>query len=313
MTDDYVLSLGPALALLCAVLIALGAYWAQQLHGGPFEDREMTSRGATQFIPMSARQFFAWLSAPLVRALVHARVSADAITLFSIVLAVAAAIAVAFDRFALGGWIYLATGLCDFFDGRVARASGSAGLRGAVLDSVVDRYAERALAPRAPRSLPPASIPVLARGQSTEPATSFAKSSPVSRPRTSGPSVTRRARNPAAAACAAARWAGKSGGTHAIAGLIHSSTGAPAAASFAPIASRCANTPMGQPFSTTTSARWWLATSRSTASDTGSALRTATTLSDASSRTGVVTRASTTACIISRVVSTPSARRARVT
>ncbi len=142
--EDPILSvtLGPALALLLVLLVALLAYGARLTFRGPFEDPEMTARGSTPLLPMGARQFFAWVSRPFVRVLVRTGISADAITLFSIALAAGAGLAVAWDRFAVAGWLYLATGLCDFFDGRVARAYRTAGPRGAVLDSVVDRYAE---------------------------------------------------------------------------------------------------------------------------------------------------------------------------
>ncbi len=53
--------------------------------------------------------------------------------------------ALAAGRFALGGWLFLTAGLCDFFDGRVARNSGKASPRGAALDSIVDRYGDAAV------------------------------------------------------------------------------------------------------------------------------------------------------------------------
>lgn len=41
-----------------------------------------------------------------------------------------------------GGWLLLVTGSLDIVDGRLARRTNSASLRGAFLDSVVDRYAD---------------------------------------------------------------------------------------------------------------------------------------------------------------------------
>ncbi|MCA9624248.1 MAG: GtrA family protein, partial [Myxococcales bacterium] len=46
---------------------------------------------------------------------------------------------------ALGGWLYLSAGLCDFFDGRLARDQGAASPRGAAIDSVLDRYSDAAV------------------------------------------------------------------------------------------------------------------------------------------------------------------------
>jgi CDP-diacylglycerol--glycerol-3-phosphate 3-phosphatidyltransferase len=44
----------------------------------------------------------------------------------------------------LGGGLILLSGLCDIFDGAVARASGKESAFGAFLDSVLDRYSETA-------------------------------------------------------------------------------------------------------------------------------------------------------------------------
>ncbi len=136
------LALAPAVALLVLLTPAFVAYVARRHHQGPFRDSATESRGSTAVLGMPLRLFFTWLVGPLVRLLVRARVSADTVTLASVVLAAGAALGVATGHFALGGWIYLATGLCDFLDGRVARATDTAGLRGGVLDSVVDRYTE---------------------------------------------------------------------------------------------------------------------------------------------------------------------------
>ncbi len=42
----------------------------------------------------------------------------------------------------MGGWLVLLGGVADVLDGRVARARGLASLRGAFLDSTLDRFAE---------------------------------------------------------------------------------------------------------------------------------------------------------------------------
>lgn len=138
-------SLGPLVGLGVFVTAGAIAYAVRNARHGAFHDAEMASRGATALVGMRLRMFFSWLMAPFWKALLLARVSANAITLLSVLLALGAGLAVAQGRFALGGWLYLATGLCDFFDGRIARASGQSSPRGAVLDSVVDRYTEGAM------------------------------------------------------------------------------------------------------------------------------------------------------------------------
>jgi CDP-diacylglycerol--glycerol-3-phosphate 3-phosphatidyltransferase len=55
---------------------------------------------------------------------------------------VAAGVAFATGRLNLGGWGVLLGGAADVLDGRIARARGLEGPRGAFLDSTLDRFAE---------------------------------------------------------------------------------------------------------------------------------------------------------------------------
>lgn len=134
-------ALAPALVAIVYVAGGLAIYALR----APFHDRETESRGASPLLGMRVRLFFVWITTPFWKGLHRAHVSASAITLLSMLLALGAGIAAAFGRFSLAGWLYLATGLCDFLDGRLARMNATAGPRGAVLDSVIDRYAEAAL------------------------------------------------------------------------------------------------------------------------------------------------------------------------
>lgn len=57
-------------------------------------------------------------------------------------LSVLVALAVAKGMLFTGGWLLLMTGTLDIVDGRLARRTNGASLRGAFLDSVIDRYAD---------------------------------------------------------------------------------------------------------------------------------------------------------------------------
>lgn len=52
------------------------------------------------------------------------------------------AVAIAHGMLFTGGWLLLVTGTLDIIDGRLARRTNGASLRGAFLDSVIDRYAD---------------------------------------------------------------------------------------------------------------------------------------------------------------------------
>jgi len=69
-------------------------------------------------------------------------VSANAMTFAGFVLSFAAAWTIAGGRLMLASALVIASGLCDLFDGKIARLRGTAGKFGALLDSSLDRYSD---------------------------------------------------------------------------------------------------------------------------------------------------------------------------
>ena len=64
------------------------------------------------------------------------------LTLIGLLLTAGVALVLADGQLSLGGWLMLAAGLFDLFDGALARATNQQSRFGAFLDSTVDRYAE---------------------------------------------------------------------------------------------------------------------------------------------------------------------------
>jgi phosphatidylglycerophosphate synthase/putative flippase GtrA len=136
---------GPVLILLAYFGIAAVAYHALRLWRGPFLDEEMVERTGGGFASRGVKHFFAWTMRPFWTVLARVGFPPNAITSLSFALALAAAVATAAGRFALGGWLFVMAGALDFLDGRVARSTGRTSRSGAALDSVLDRYVESAL------------------------------------------------------------------------------------------------------------------------------------------------------------------------
>jgi len=82
---------------------------------------------------------------PIGKNLHRAGITADVVTITGIIMAVAASISVAFGSLRLGFVLLVLTGISDALDGPVAKASGSASLRGAFFDSVSDRLTDALL------------------------------------------------------------------------------------------------------------------------------------------------------------------------
>lgn len=135
----------PALLLGSYFLVGALVYAVRVMMKGGYHDAEVESRGSTPILGMWARNYFAWIMRPVWGFFARFEIPPNAVTTLSVLLAAAAGVSVAVGRFALGGWLYLFAGACDFIDGRLARTTGKASPAGAALDSVLDRYAESAM------------------------------------------------------------------------------------------------------------------------------------------------------------------------
>jgi phosphatidylglycerophosphate synthase/putative flippase GtrA len=138
-------SAGPALLLLSYFAVAGVSYQVRRWRRGPFRDEEMETRAMGGLASRGLRHFFAWTMRPWWTLLARVGFPPNAITSAAFAVALAAGLAAAAGRFALGGWLFVIAGALDFLDGRVARSTGRTTPGGAALDSVLDRYVESAL------------------------------------------------------------------------------------------------------------------------------------------------------------------------
>jgi CDP-diacylglycerol---glycerol-3-phosphate 3-phosphatidyltransferase len=79
---------------------------------------------------------------PVGRTLVRVGVNADVLTVFGLLMSAVTAFVVGTGHFVIGIVMLFPTGLPDLFDGPVAKASGTASMRGAFFDSVADRISD---------------------------------------------------------------------------------------------------------------------------------------------------------------------------
>lgn len=136
------LPLYPLFALAAYFFIALGLFSLRARWVGIAVDAEVASRPASKLLGRYLRHYMMWVLGPWERALVRWRVTPNALTFASFVVACVSGVAFALGNFGAGGWLYLLTGILDILDGRIARATGMVTKGGAFFDSVMDRYAE---------------------------------------------------------------------------------------------------------------------------------------------------------------------------
>jgi phosphatidylglycerophosphate synthase len=141
MYSAYV-PLSPLFALAAYFIIGLGLFSLRARWVGIAVDAEVASRPASKLLGRYLRHYMMWVLGPYERLLVRWRVTPNALTFASFVVACFSATAFALGHFGAGGWLYLLTGILDILDGRIARATGKVTKGGAFFDSVMDRYAE---------------------------------------------------------------------------------------------------------------------------------------------------------------------------
>jgi CDP-diacylglycerol--glycerol-3-phosphate 3-phosphatidyltransferase len=99
---------------------------------------ESAAGGAIQWI-------FQWPYRAILAFLIWARVRPWHLTILSLVLNVVTGVLIIAGAWFLAGWVLLAAGLCDVFDGSVARHRGQQKRSGAFMDSVLDRVSDAIL------------------------------------------------------------------------------------------------------------------------------------------------------------------------
>ncbi|HXU61404.1 MAG TPA: CDP-alcohol phosphatidyltransferase family protein [Polyangia bacterium] len=97
--------------------------------------------GARLFGPLFVSYCY-WLLRPLFRAAERIGVTPNQVTLSSLVVAVAGALAIATGHFALASALVVGGGALDMVDGHLARTKNMATSAGAFLDSTVDRICD---------------------------------------------------------------------------------------------------------------------------------------------------------------------------
>ena len=88
------------------------------------------------------QEIFLKILSPLIHLLTKWKVSPNTITLAGLFITVLSAVAFTFGHIRTGGILILLGGLCDTFDGSIARSTGKTTGYGAFFDSVIDRYSE---------------------------------------------------------------------------------------------------------------------------------------------------------------------------
>ncbi|HZO15593.1 MAG TPA: CDP-alcohol phosphatidyltransferase family protein, partial [Polyangiaceae bacterium] len=134
----------PGLVVLVLVgaylTLAAASYALYSVFFTSYHDHDIERRGDSALLGMRARLVFSWAVQPIWQLVQRLGLPPEALTTLGVLLSVGSGVTASAGQFAAAGWLYLAAGLCDVLDGRLARAQGRASKAGAALDSVLDRY-----------------------------------------------------------------------------------------------------------------------------------------------------------------------------
>jgi CDP-diacylglycerol--glycerol-3-phosphate 3-phosphatidyltransferase len=130
-----------AASMTLVVVFAIAAV-GYAVRGRTIHHERVEKDGGSVLLGTGTMNGFYWAIGPIVRACLRLGITADAITYASLALSLAAGALLAFGHFGLAALLTAIASLGDALDGLVARASGTAGPSGEVLDAAVDRYSE---------------------------------------------------------------------------------------------------------------------------------------------------------------------------
>jgi CDP-diacylglycerol--glycerol-3-phosphate 3-phosphatidyltransferase len=137
-----VIDLAFSLTLAATTLVVAVAYAGRVSRAGAAKHSRVDRAGSSPLLGKSAMEMGYWAMRPAARACVALGVSANAVSLASLVLAGFAGLALGAGAFGVGAALSLLSSAGDAVDGMIARETGTASESGEVLDAAVDRYAE---------------------------------------------------------------------------------------------------------------------------------------------------------------------------
>lgn len=136
------LDLACSLLIVTLLVVALAAYGVRAVTRGEAHFARVDRAGASLLLGRRPMEMAYWALQPVGRACVRAGLTANAVTLVSLLLAAGAGGALALGHFGVAALLAAVASLGDALDGLVARMGRTVSGAGEVLDAAADRYSE---------------------------------------------------------------------------------------------------------------------------------------------------------------------------
>jgi len=131
-----------AIANITFFFALAGAYLLRSALVGRRRHARTESDGGSVFLNKTTMEMVYWILDPIIDFLAALHITPNMITLFSLVPAAGAGVALGFGWFGLASLLSVMATFCDILDGLLARKTRVSSGAGEVLDAAVDRYSE---------------------------------------------------------------------------------------------------------------------------------------------------------------------------
>jgi CDP-diacylglycerol---glycerol-3-phosphate 3-phosphatidyltransferase len=131
-----------AIANITFFFVLLAAYLIRSAIIGRRRHARADADGGSVFLNKRTMEMVYWILDPVIDFLSALRITPNMVTVFSLVPAAGAGIALANGWFGLASALAVMSTFCDILDGLLARKTGVSSNAGEVIDAAVDRYAE---------------------------------------------------------------------------------------------------------------------------------------------------------------------------
>ena len=135
---DLVIALG--MIGIFAVLVA--AYALRTVIAGRVRHARTDADGGSLFLNKPTMEMVYWILDPIIDFVAALRITPNMVTLFSLLPAAGAGVAIGFGWFGLATALAVVSTFCDIIDGLLARKTGLSSGAGEVIDAAADRYGE---------------------------------------------------------------------------------------------------------------------------------------------------------------------------
>jgi CDP-diacylglycerol--glycerol-3-phosphate 3-phosphatidyltransferase len=131
-----------AIVMISAFVLLGAAYGLRWLIVGRVRHARTESDGGSLFLNKPTMEMVYWVLNPIIGFIAGLGITPNMVTLFSLVPAAGAAVALGFGWFGLASALATLSTFCDIIDGLLARKIGRSSASGEVIDAAVDRYCE---------------------------------------------------------------------------------------------------------------------------------------------------------------------------